>query len=101
YTRTAPLQSFPTRRSSDLLPREFAILELGLVKERCEPLSKLHLRLTAGQNSQFSGHFALIGVQSAVPGSKQRCVRAKGRSDWLRSEEHTSELQSQSNLVCR
>src|SRR2546430_10489094 len=24
-----------------------------------------------------------------------------GSSDWIRSEEHTSELQSQSNLVCR
>src|SRR2546430_10227346 len=26
---------------------------------------------------------------------------ATGRSGWMRSEEHTSELQSQSNLVCR
>src|SRR5688572_28310336 len=27
--------------------------------------------------------------------------RYRGASEWLRSEEHTSELQSQSNLVCR
>src|SRR2546430_11614732 len=25
----------------------------------------------------------------------------RGQPEWLRSEEHTSELQSQSNLVCR
>src|SRR5256886_8484991 len=34
--------------------------------------------------------------------SASRCsIRRSGRSSWTRSEEHTSELQSQSNLVCR
>src|SRR6266853_4768146 len=31
--------------------------------------------------------------------SRQQCPHCK--TDWSRSEEHTSELQSQSNLVCR
>src|SRR2546430_4170714 len=29
------------------------------------------------------------------------CLPVSTRSVWIRSEEHTSELQSQSNLVCR
>src|SRR2546430_11586569 len=31
----------------------------------------------------------------------ERCRADRLRSAWSRSEEHTSELQSQSNLVCR
>src|SRR2546430_4474855 len=41
----------------------------------------------------------------ACSGFSGRCGRSSGRSQasscWDRSEEHTSELQSQSNLVCR
>src|SRR2546427_9043878 len=38
-------------------------------------------------------------AESRVHGSF--CRKTKLPSDWTRSEEHTSELQSQSNLVCR
>src|SRR2546430_16434158 len=37
------------------------------------------------------------GARTAAP----RPARAAPRDRWPRSEEHTSELQSQSNLVCR
>src|SRR2546430_13444379 len=42
-------------------------------------------------------------VQAAVPGPRRRRGRrpGRGRAAPDRSEEHTSELQSQSNLVCR
>src|SRR5260370_15484438 len=33
--------------------------------------------------------------------SSAACRRGRMRSDWPRSEEHTSELQSHLNLVCR
>src|SRR5688572_32527488 len=35
------------------------------------------------------------------PGERARAHRRDGTGDGRRSEEHTSELQSQSNLVCR
>src|SRR2546430_4124845 len=34
-------------------------------------------------------------------GGRPRIVSSARLTDWMRSEEHTSELQSQSNLVCR
>src|SRR2546430_8388819 len=35
------------------------------------------------------------------PHGHQFTVNVNGQTEWERSEEHTSELQSQSNLVCR
>src|SRR2546430_6742970 len=32
---------------------------------------------------------------------RDRVIAERGGARWIRSEEHTSELQSQSNLVCR
>src|SRR2546427_11487381 len=49
--------------------------------------------------------FRSILAQPAVGGADQREIDRNGRATaqrhHLRSEEHTSELQSQSNLVCR
>src|SRR2546430_8584169 len=47
---------------------------------------------------------SLIGddlLQGAVAGCDRRCTASVSLHDGHRSEEHTSELQSQSNLVCR
>src|SRR2546427_7176341 len=46
------------------------------------------------------------GLNNVIQDVLIRCARMRGRAaEWLpgtdRSEEHTSELQSQSNLVCR
>src|SRR5947208_12681224 len=44
-----------------------------------------------------------LRAAAAGPLGKRAAVRADGRRDgrWLRSEEHTSELQSPDHLVCR
>src|SRR5690606_41617352 len=79
------LHSFPTRRSSDLLPgREHrldvlsAVLEVeGDVVARPDPAVRQVVRQAVGP---------LLELRVGAP---------------LRSEEHTSELQSRENLVCR
>src|SRR5205807_9440616 len=86
------LPSFPTRRSSDL----------------GDDLRKARHGARAGRRDVTL--FAQRRYWSAVPGAPryrgQRglvCVRCqpRGAGDDLRSEEHTSELQSPCNLVCR
>src|SRR2546426_3490228 len=49
------------------------------------------------------GHFIVIFVQDFAAGSFGRAQRREPFQDFLdvRSEEHTSELQSPCNLVCR
>src|SRR5947209_11921243 len=72
------LHSFPTRRSSDLL-QQFAVLNIN-----DHPHSW-------NANADPNGFFIVEGVafaQAAAPVG-------------LRSEEHTSELQSRQYLVCR
>src|SRR5690606_41443120 len=78
------LPSLPTRRSSDLAHIEFLV---GLrVDDVCgEPLDDARLR---------HGIIELIREPGRIDG---RGIRG-GRK---RSEEHTSELQSRENLVCR
>src|SRR5438270_4502860 len=52
----------------------------------------------------FMRHFAVVGSGPAGFYTAEALEKAYGdgaRIDILRSEEHTSELQSQSNLVCR
>src|SRR5688572_32675788 len=66
------LHSFPTRRSSDLT--------------------------NAGR-----AHIEFLGSEEAIARAKGELFEAlePGATAVVRSEEHTSELQSQSNLVCR
>src|SRR5690606_39411085 len=81
------LCSFPTRRSSDL----------GVVRFGCDPLSDFDMagplngsvRMARCRNHTGSRH------------SKTCVVLDLRRCRCLRSEEHTSELQSRENLVCR
>src|SRR5205085_3945903 len=93
------LPSFPTRRSSDLLPA----LPYP-AREHCERDGRNGGRPIAAQ--------ARSGVRLIFPEATHwRSVHAKFHRRLLhlsatalsadRSEEHTSELESQSNLVCR
>src|SRR2546427_1193257 len=77
----------PTRRSSDLEGS-------GARGARCRSVEAAAVeRLGCGVTDRCAAR--LCGVRRAA----SSCVARKARRD--RSEEHTSELQSQSNLVCR
>src|SRR5205085_12192634 len=82
------LHSFPTRRSSDLLA---LAVPAWLRGNRPHPASDA----PAVGGSVPTGTFAL----HAEPADA--VIYQDDRRIGLRSEEHTSELQSQSNLVCR
>src|SRR5690606_41181508 len=71
------VHSFPTRRSSDL---------------------HLVLRPVDDQRQRFDPVQLLPGVEGCAGGELPLESRARLR---IRSEEHTSELQSRENLVCR
>src|SRR5688572_32792444 len=80
------LHSFPTRRSSDLASRRGP--------DRGGPTGGGSLRCGG-----FRHGIQEVGVAGSSPGSPRG---GKGHApSQARSEEHTSELQSQSNLVCR
>src|SRR5205085_9989499 len=94
------LHSFPTRRSSDLLsqvtphvsgPDTVQIMSsLAEIEKQKITIQKAYLLSCV--NSRIEDLAAAADVlqgKSVAPGVQ------------LRSEEHTSELQSQSNLVCR
>src|SRR5205085_10701985 len=88
YAHHRDLHSFPTRRSSDLASFEHRVnartpVDLAVLQE-----DLLDLGFEPGIFSLVLAHFPL------APG-----IIAADRN--IRSEEHTSELQSQSNLVCR
>src|SRR2546430_8113558 len=59
---------------------------------------RLHARLALGRRSLAPRLRARGGTGR---GWRRRDRRLGTTGGWLRSEEHTSELQSQSNLVCR
>src|SRR5947209_10080720 len=77
------LHTFPTRRSSDLF---------GLGPDT-----------TLGGRSFYGLTETIVGA-SAVKPIEQRlhlAVYGEANARWVRSEEHTSELQSRQYLVCR
>src|SRR5205823_14098011 len=84
------LHSFPTRRSSDLGWRQGELLVAVLVHEVMQvALGVQVLNLT------------LLQPDARPLGSGLRGGAASGSVPELRSEEHTSELQSLAYLVCR
>src|SRR5205085_4437209 len=96
YCAVLGLTSFPTRRSSDLIP----LGECGLL-----------ILLQAGRVGAFDSGildyaFRLCRSRRTLAGRRVGTAREQTHrtivgGSRLRSEEHTSELQSQSNLVCR
>src|SRR5205085_10648790 len=79
------LHSFPTRRSSDLYVTRMAAAWSGVGG----------VTWTSTTSWTRSRRVCTVRASSTVP---EHPVRAPTS---VRSEEHTSELQSQSNLVCR
>src|SRR5205085_9858205 len=94
------LHSFPTRRSSDLLARQLA--KLIFDKEVRVYGTTTWSRDSKGQwtcETMLVENFDIpdaTGLQQLFDD-----LRSIPGNEWHRSEEHTSELQSQSNLVCR
>src|SRR5205085_11533431 len=91
------LPSFPTRRSSDLVAQNY----FGLA-----PMNQDQRTITLRLDHRLSDRDQVFGRFShgAWDQMNRRAFSTGGNpitSDNLRSEEHTSELQSQSNLVCR
>src|SRR5690606_41018232 len=89
YDDHGNLPSFPTRRSSDLREQErsHAVLYQGSFA-RADRIP--HVR-----------HAALHAPEFHLSHERQRCNCRICRWRSFRSEEHTSELQSRENLVCR
>src|SRR5699024_12601305 len=84
------LHSFPTRRSSDLKTVEM----------------ELDKRSFAWYNTQIHDWYAASGEYEILAAASSRDIRLKKTvyvesTIELRSEEHTSELQSRFDLVCR
>src|SRR5207248_11206655 len=78
YAHPRPLHSFPTRRSSDLI------------------------RSTRSSNPTSKGRHATRRASTAARScATQRSATCSPRAVSIRSEEHTSELQSPYDLVCR
>src|SRR5207302_10446419 len=93
------LLSFPTRRSSDLT------MVLGLVRARQgriqEAESLLHQAIAGIERTDYVAERWEYYLSLAEFLLAQR--QSKEADEWItkRSEEHTSELQSRENLVCR
>src|SRR5205085_11134670 len=80
------LHSFPTRRSSDLLD----------VGERARTaIASSRRQANKPPRCRWLGGTTHVGMAAANCAHDEPCALTR------RSEEHTSELQSQSNLVCR
>src|SRR5690606_41736858 len=77
----------PTRRSSDLEAREIwaDIGNESGIYPACDDFGVAHLRFASGIKGSVEAGWTQTG----------------GRTGLERSEEHTSELQSRENLVCR
>src|SRR5205807_6997035 len=99
--RHRDLHPFPTRRSSDLLPRRSAILVTSaIVSGLC--LGSMYGLIALG----FHVTYVVSSTVNFSQGSSVMLGAVLGwafavRLGWPRSEEHTSELQSPCNLVCR
>src|SRR5690606_40874224 len=93
------LHSFPTRRSSDLVVAPDA--EFKIVGIR--PGEKLHEQMISLEDSyytyEYGEHFKILPTINGWASCPKRIKDGKRVTE--RSEEHTSELQSRENLVCR
>src|SRR5207249_12296113 len=96
YTHHRSLHSFPTRRSSDLYQRETAQQRLQVLDrvDAPDPGDRRDCRLR-GEGRE------ILWIDSVVDGLDRGRMRAEPPLPACRSEEHTSELQSRFDLVCR
>src|SRR5690606_41136360 len=89
------LHSFPTRRSSDLADVGMVIVAF----KTTNGLQENHLNIL--QNIGITGGYTYPTLGMVAQPMTAGQVRALSTNPAVRSEEHTSELQSRENLVCR
>src|SRR5690606_41552480 len=90
------LHSFPTRRSSDLGGLPYYVVGKDMDK------NEVYVTRDLNDDSLWRKEIQLGSLHwiNGTPGDGEYQVRVRHRAP-LRSEEHTSELQSRENLVCR
>src|SRR5690606_40348445 len=93
YVHHLALPSFPTRRSSDLDFDGALYLDNTLLAQEGSPSP------VSGRNWRSLGS-AVVALNDAGQWAMRAQLDGDTSSD-IRSEEHTSELQSRENLVCR
>src|SRR5206468_7315158 len=93
--------TFPTRRSSDLglRRREDFAAQAGLMRLFAGIEQTLRTFDPAVYQSSPRSLAAATGDGEGLGLLERRRLRAQARTLWTRSEEHTSELQSRSDLV--
>src|SRR5690606_41594974 len=95
------LHSFPTRRSSDLRFAS-AVCELpGLAAISASTVSEPVGRPCGADTTIDRADSAFLSRRTRGPTDPSRMPQSSFLPTALRSEEHTSELQSRENLVCR
>src|SRR5690606_41687798 len=94
--RPLPLPPFPTRRSSDLASTRYLVAEPCCRCGMLPPVTTIP-GLRARRASRTHTHYQFCLCR--IPLLLRHCLRS--RLFIQRSEEHTSELQSRENLVCR
>src|SRR5690606_41364619 len=93
------LHPLPPRRSSDLDADEGIRPDTALeALARLKPVFQRDGTVTAGNASPLTDGAAAVVVMSAERAAQ---LGLKAWAAFRRSEEHTSELQSRENLVCR
>src|SRR5205085_7184888 len=95
------LHSFPTRRSSDLLEAYYPISKQNGYEDLYGDFERLlgNVKVMNNQIDEALTYFNKSIQSYEVVDDKQH-LSMTYKSIAKRSEEHTSELQSQSNLVC-
>src|SRR5206468_12501370 len=97
YCDHRSLHSFPTRRSSDLIQSSGRISRSsGGTSRSASGWFNSSGRVSQSGGKEFSG---VAGDRGLVEKNFNRLAGC--RLKFFRSEEHTSELQSRSDLVCR
>src|SRR5699024_12345704 len=98
YAEHTYLYSFPTRRSSDLTPIIYILTdEMHFMDTLIEEQCMVELKRWRGENPDTAVTESVpAGLIKQYAASKEETIKEPGRS-----EEHTSELQSRFDLVCR
>src|SRR5262249_61883498 len=92
------LPSFPTRRSSDLSAHARSSTVTSTLQLESSVAQRI-ARLTAALGDPFGEDPRLAPYKTSLDDAERGQSHLRRRR--LRSEEHTSELQSLTNLVCR